>query len=482
MQLINRDFYQFSKKVNLPKTIGVLGYGAIGKAFTEILLKQHPQANIVILDKHDAFFPNEKRFKTIIYKQTRDNLTQTLDVMGLQQGDTLVDLSTNIGFQEIWTLCAQKGVQYLNTALEVWEDSEDANSCPQNADEAYKLTLGYIKDNAKKSPFWSKGPTALLETGFNPGIVSHCVKRGLEDCAKHYIENSQRDYNLNDLRKYLNQKNHSKLAQALGVHTIHCSETDNQLMSEIPKDVKTKFYNTWSCRGFLTEGLVPIQVARGSHEDTHIPNCYTIRDGKTIVSKIPSVNIWAKSWVPNEDITGVLIPHGEAYSIQDYLSDPETGYSPSQYYVYDYNPLAKEFIKNLPPDATIENTHPDMEVIHPMNYPSLKGWDKVGALLIMKNNRAWWTGSIMDEIDSSKIYNGMFGPTVLQVVAGVYGGFLWTCQHQNIGAHFSEDVDTDDLIRISEHLMGRFISIPVDLTKTKIKDCYKLQSFLCQQI
>ncbi|CAD8210363.1 unnamed protein product [Paramecium octaurelia] len=481
MQLINRGFYQFSK-VNLPKTIGVLGYGAIGKAFTEVLLNQHPEANVVALDKYDAFFPNEKRFKTIIQKRTRENLTRTLDVMGLKAGDTLVDLSTNIEFSEIWALCAKKGVRYLNTALEVWEDSEDANSCPENAEEAYKLTLGYIKDNAKKSPFWSNGPTALLETGFNPGVVSHCVKRGLEDCAKHYLENPQQDHDLGNLRKYLKEKNHSKLAQVLGVHTIHCSETDNQLMAEIPQDLKTKFYNTWSCRGFLTEGLVPIQVARGSHEDMQIPNCYTIRDGKTIVSRKPSVQTWAKSWVPNEDIKGVLIPHGEAYSIQDYLSDPETGYSPSQYYVYDYNPLAKEFIRNLPPNATIDNTHPEMEVIHPMNHTSLKGWDKVGALLIMKHNRAWWTGSIMDEIDCSSMYKGMFGPTVLQVVAGVYGGFLWTCQHPNIGAHFSEDVETDDLIRIGEHLMGRFISIPVDLTKTKIKDCYKLQSFLCQQI
>jgi homospermidine synthase len=53
----------------------------------------------------------------------------------------------------------------------------------------------------------------------------------------------------------------------LGVHTIHCSEYDNQTMKDIPLDCDKKFYNTWSCRGFLTEGLVPIQVSRGSHED-----------------------------------------------------------------------------------------------------------------------------------------------------------------------------------------------------------------------
>lgn len=86
------------------------------------------------------------------------------------------------------------------------------------------------------------------------------------------------------LKQYLESRNHSKLAQVLGVHTIHCSEFDNQMMKDIPHDIKTKFYNTWSCRGFLTEGLVPIQVARGSHEDEHIESMFTVRDGKTIVS------------------------------------------------------------------------------------------------------------------------------------------------------------------------------------------------------
>lgn len=42
MQFIIKRCYQFSKIVNLPKTIGVLGYGAVGKAFTEVLLKNHP--------------------------------------------------------------------------------------------------------------------------------------------------------------------------------------------------------------------------------------------------------------------------------------------------------------------------------------------------------------------------------------------------------------------------------------------------------
>lgn len=75
--------------------------------------------------------------------------------------------------------------------------------------------------------------------------------------------------------------------------------------------------------------MVPIQVARGSHEDQNIPGTYLLRNGQTLVSKEPSVRTVANSWVPCENIKGVLIPHGEAYSIQDYLRDPETGYAPS---------------------------------------------------------------------------------------------------------------------------------------------------------
>lgn len=79
----------------------------------------------------------------------------------------------------------------MNTALEQWEDSEEANSCPKNSDEAYKLSLGYIKDMVKRSKYWNPehGATSLFECGFNPGVVSHCVKKGLEDCATHYLIN-----------------------------------------------------------------------------------------------------------------------------------------------------------------------------------------------------------------------------------------------------------------------------------------------------
>ena len=92
----------------------------------------------------------------------------------------------------------------------------------------------------------------------------------------------------------MKNRNYAKLAQAIGLHTIHCSEKDDQIMKNTPIDVRNKFYNTWSCRGFLTEGMVPIQVARGSHEDKENKEFPRVRHDTFIMSYAPSNHYWCK--------------------------------------------------------------------------------------------------------------------------------------------------------------------------------------------
>jgi len=50
----------------------------------------------------------------------------------------------------------------------------------------------------------------------------------LEDAANFYLKDPKAtDIDKKALEKWLLKKNHTKIAQALGVHTIHCSEWDN---------------------------------------------------------------------------------------------------------------------------------------------------------------------------------------------------------------------------------------------------------------
>lgn len=73
-----------------------------------------------------------------------------------------------------------------------------------------------------------------------------------------------------------------------------------------------------------------------------------------------------------------------------------------------------------------------------MNFDSLRGYDKIGALIIMNENKSWWTGSIMDDIDASRLFNHKFGPTILQVAAGAYAGFRYVIENPRMGSVFSE--------------------------------------------
>jgi homospermidine synthase len=52
----------------------------------------------------------------------------------------------------------------------------------------------------------------------------------------------------------------------------------------------------------------------------------------------------------------------------------------------------------------------------------------------------------MDDKESRDIFDFKFGPTPLQVAAGVYSGFLWGCLNPDAGIRFPEDMDSDFLL------------------------------------
>jgi homospermidine synthase len=282
------------KSLKLPKNVFLLGYGAIGKCFTKIALNNLSGLNLTVCDIYDL--PSKpKGFKYINKKLNEENLNELGNIV--QKGDVIVDLSTNVDVVSMWKYCMKNGVNYMNTAMEEGDRSMNPKSFPTNLDEMHKTSLGYRHEMVEQNPVFNpnQGTTSVFEHGMNPGLISHFAKKGLIDAAEYFLKRKDwTDLNHKNIEKHLKDRNFPKLAQEMGLHTIHCSETDDQTIENPPKDIKTKFYNTWSCRGFLTEGLVPIQVARGSHEDEQSEKLPRLKDGKTIMSWAPSCHYWGK--------------------------------------------------------------------------------------------------------------------------------------------------------------------------------------------
>lgn len=141
--------------------------------------------------------------------------------------------------------------------------------------------------------------------------------------------------------------------------------------------------------------------------------------------------------------------------------------------------MAKIFIREIEDKADISDCKYPMEVISPLNF-NMSGYDKVGSMLFFENNRGWWSGSIMDEYDAMILFKNKYGPTILQVAAGVISCFKWLCNNPNSGNKWAENLDTESIIKDSIPYLGRVWSDFVDLTQTHVKDCYKFESFLTE--
>jgi len=123
----------------------------------------------------------------------------------------------------------------------------------------------------------------------------------------------------------------------LGVKVIHCSERDAQITNQ-PKEVG-EFVNTWSIEGFREEGITTAEMGWGTHEKT-TPAVGLSASQRARQPNLPGADGHQHvvvSWVPDYCIRGMIIRHGEAFTISDHLTVWEDGrpiYRPTVHYAY----------------------------------------------------------------------------------------------------------------------------------------------------
>jgi homospermidine synthase len=445
----------------------MVGFGSVGRCTLPILLKHIdiPYKNVTIVDfadKREALTPWIcKGIKYSQEKITPLNITKILS-RHADPGSLVIDLSWNIECLDMLSWCHNNKVMYVNTSIEEWDPYAAIHNNTPFRKSLYYKHMEIRKMMAK----WSdSSTTAVLDHGANPGLISHFVKKGIIDITRKAIldkTTSKRDAKI--LKKLLHQRDFPRLAMSLGVKVIHCSERDTQI-TDRPKDID-EFVGTWSIEGLREEGTAPAEMGWGTHEKelpkhSHIPPHGP--KNQIFLSQM-GINTWVRSWVPCSEIVGMVIRHGEAFSISDHLTvwkGSKAVYRPTVHYAY------------MPCNETLASLHefrsrnyelqPKQRI---MGDEIIKGEDILGALIMGHKYNSWWTGSVLSIEESRKLVPHQNATTV-QVAIGVVAAAMWVINNPHKGVCLPDRLPYDYVLRAAKPYLGKFISEASDWTPFK---------------
>jgi homospermidine synthase len=397
----------------------------------------------------------------VIDRVTEDNY-KTLLAKYVGPGDLIIDLAWNIDCISIFQWCRDNQVLYVNTSVEEWNPYQDTQ---RNDPTKYTLYTRHMEIRERIASWGdNRGTTAIVDHGANPGLVSHFTKKALMDIANKILSEKPGDPRCGALETCLREKNFPKLAQLTGVKVIHISERDSQITDK-PKKMN-EFVNTWSIEGFFEEGVAPAELGWGTHE-RYVPESaffHKVGPQNQICLGTLGMNTWVRSWVPSGEITGMVIRHGEAFSISDRLTVWEEGkavYRPTVHYAY------------CPSDVAVNSLHElEMRQFHLqesqriMSDEIIDGKDELGVLLMGHDFTSWWCGSLLS-IHDARRHVPHQQATTLQVAVSVVAAAMWMIENPKAGVRLPDDVDHEFILNVSVPFISPVVSQPSDWTPLK---------------
>jgi homospermidine synthase len=445
-----------------PGRVLVIGYGSVARCMLPLFLThvRVPPARITVIDALDKtaelapWMDDGLTFSRVTILP--ENLDSALSAH-VSKGDLIIDVAWSIDCGDIITWCHDHDVLYVNTSIEVWDPAGEqatANLFEKSLYHRQVELLGLTRN-------WGDSATCVVDHGANPGLISHFAKQGLCDIANRMIADGIAP-DPDRLCDLICRKEFARLAMETGVKVIHCSERDTQV-SNAPKQVG-EFVGTWCIGGMLDEGIGPAEMGWGTHEKELPSQAHQPSTGpkNEIILARPGINTWVRSWVPGQEIVGMLIQHGEAFGLSHSLTVREDGdvtYRPTVLYAY------------MPCDATIASLHE----LRSRNYelqPSTRimddseivsGSDTLGALLMGHPYQSWWTGSILS-IDEARQRAPGQNATTLQVAIGVVAAVVWAIANPRRGFCLPEDLPHEFVLGIAQPYLGKFCSCPTAWT------------------
>ena len=447
-----------------------VGYGAVAECTLPILFKhlKVPARNVTIMDFEDRSAKlarwTAKGVRFVRDRVTRENMGALL-AKHAGRGDLIIDLAWNIDACEILQWCHDHGVKYINTSTELWDPyAAGPNQHPT------EKTLYWRHMNLRRMiSRWSEpGPTAVIEHGANPGLISHFVKQGLIDIGQSLIADRKvKGRAAEKLEELIRTQQFNHLSHALGVKVIHCSERDTQITDQ-PKQVD-EFVNTWSIEGFREEGTTTAEMGWGTHEKQLPAHAFQHKQGprNQICLARMGINTWVRSWVPDYDILGMVVRHGEAFTISDKLTVWEgrkAVYRPTMHYAYCPCDEAIASLNEMRGYNYKLNANQRI-----MNDEITAGSDILGALIMGHAYNSWWIGSDLSIEESRRLVPHQ-NATTMQVAISVVAASMWMIENPERGIVVPDDMPHEYVLGVSKPYLGRFISKSSDWTPLKGRD------------
>lgn len=470
------------KKIPFNGKILVLGCGGVARCTLPLLLKHldMPREKITILDMTDCresvkdILAEGVRYvqERIVIERYRQQLSEYVGA-----GDMIIDLAWNIDCCDLLDWCHEQDVLYVNTSVELWDPYTNADQKKPTEKTLYVRHMAIRKMVAG----WKKkfGATAILEHGANPGLVSHFTKMALADIAEKVLTEEPMDPGRTALESALREESFPRLAQMLNVNVIHISEIDTQTTSD--RHNPHEFRNTWSVEGFREEGIAPAELGWGTHERMLPAGACEHEQGpkNQICINQFGIDTYVRSRVPSAEITGMIVRHGEAFTMSDALTVWENGiavYRPTVHYAYC---PCKDAWKSL--ESMRVHNYQLQDKWKILSDEIISGHDELGVLLMGHPYKSWWTGTILD-INEARSLVPHQNATTLQVAASVLAAVCWMIEHPREGVLVPDQLPYKEILAIAAPYLGQIPSVPIDWTPTGTKnptaDTWQFSNFL----
>ncbi|HEY7753668.1 MAG TPA: saccharopine dehydrogenase NADP-binding domain-containing protein [Steroidobacteraceae bacterium] len=435
-----------------PGRVLMVGCGSIGQAALP-LLRRHltlPEDGLTVLEASEQgralAAAHQARF---VHCHLKPATYERELKRRLRPGDLLLNLSVDVSSLDLVEWCSAHGVLYVDTSIEPWPGVFDNPMLPLRERTNYLTREDMLKLARRLKP---GAPTAVVDHGANPGLVSHFVKQGLLDLASGLGRAVETPAAAGGW---------AALARDLGVTLVQISERDTQA-TDRPKR-PNEFVNTWSIDGFVDELMQPSELSLGTAEPGKPPGSYWHRPrcGSVYLHR-PGGATFARSWLPSSGgYQGLLMTHDEVFSIADHLTlrqGAKIEYRPTVMFVY--HPCDDAMLSALELEGRGWMPQPVRRIIRA---EIVTGMDELGVLIAGHAKNAYWFGSQLS-ISEARRHVPYTNATCLQVAAGALGATIWAIRHPREGLREADDLDFREVIEIARPYLGSLVGAYTDWT------------------